>query len=154
MTRPPTLAPSPPRRVLVSFETTERGRAALAEAAELARTADAQLTVLVALPPRERVDRGCGHCRFAASLWNHELDEVAQESVAEARAMLSGLSGVDYQVTYGSAVKTITEAAELAGADVIVLGEKPPGRWRRRVSPGLAERLRTAGGWHVVVAGR
>jgi len=81
-------APEPPaRHVLVWYAETAQGRAALQHAQSLAVAAGARLTVL-AVVARERTDIGCASCRQSAAIWNHEMEEIADEALTAAAGAL------------------------------------------------------------------
>jgi len=137
--------------VLVGFEPSQRGRAALLHALGVARQAAVPLTV-VAVATQERVDVGCVRCRHSAALWNRELRALADEELAEAAKLVGPVSWVRYKVTVGRGARAISEAADSSGADVIVLPSERPRRFRRSSYNGVVEELRRAGRWTVIVA--
>lgn len=140
-----------PRHVLVTYEASADGRAALAHALGIARAAGAPLTV-IAVVPHERVDVGCARCRQSAVIWNHELGEIASEELIEAARLVGPSSAVAYDVARGPRTKAISDAARRSGADLIVLPCRRRGRARIRFSRDVTERLRREGRWRVVVA--
>jgi hypothetical protein len=90
-----TFDPSPPRdatrgtikRELVEYESSAHGREALFHALEVARNADAELTI-VAVATRERVGVGCARCRANAVFWNREMRYLAEEALGEAAELV------------------------------------------------------------------
>jgi nucleotide-binding universal stress UspA family protein len=138
------------RHVLVSYEASADGRAALSHAEEIARAAGARLTVL-AVAPREPVV-GCASCRQSAVLWNRELGLIASEELEEATSLLGSSAAVEYRVARGERAHAIADAASEGGADLIVLPWQRPRRVRRPFAQDVTERLRQRGGWQVVVA--
>jgi nucleotide-binding universal stress UspA family protein len=138
------------QRVLVLYDDSSQGRAALTEAATLASARDAPLTVL-AVMPRERDDIGCARCRQGAVIWNHELGEIAEEQLAAAAAMLGRSTAIEYEIARGPLIESITSVARRDNVVTLVL----PARRRHvltRFSRDQAGRLRRAGPWEVVVA--
>jgi nucleotide-binding universal stress UspA family protein len=139
------------RRVLVSYESSPRGRAALMHAIGLAGGYGADL-IVASVATHERVDVGCARCRSSASLWNREMLAMAEESLAEAAGLVGPSPAVEYRVAIGSPARAIAQAADESGADVIVIPWEKTGRLRRLLSPPVAEHLRDAGPWEIVVA--
>lgn len=139
----------PTRRVLVGYEPSKRGQAALRHAIELARAAGSRLTVTTVVP-HARVN-GCARCRQSAVLWNQEMREVAAEEMAGAAELVGDRQNVEYVAGYGEPLLAMTEAAQQCAADVIVLPEQPTGLGRL-FSPRIAEKLSGRGQWEVVVA--
>lgn len=142
-----------PGHVLVTYEASADGRAALAHALGIARAADAPLTV-IAVVPHERVDVGCARCRRSAVIWNHELGEIADEELMESARLVGPSSAVAYNVVRGPRTRAISDAAARSGADLIVLPWRRPSRVRALFSRDLTERLSREGRWRVVVAPR
>lgn len=136
--------------MLVSYESSARGRAALFHALGLAQRAGAPLTV-VTVATKEPVV-GCARCRQSTVIWNREMRLLAEEELAEARSLVGPAAGIDSAVAVGDPVKALGEAADRSGADVVVLPWEPGGRLRRLFSPAVAGRLRKAGRWEVIVA--
>ena len=150
--------PSPPpdlariRRVMVSYESSARGRAALFYALDLAQRAGAPLTV-VSVATQEPVT-GCGLCRQTAAFWNHERRSMAEEDLAEAARLLGPMADVGYRVAVGRPVEVLDEVAGRVDADVVVLPWEASGRLRRLFSPTIAKGLRKAARCEVIVAPR
>ena len=136
--------------MLVISERSARGYAALRQALEVARSADARLTVLAVIR-RERTDIGCGRCRQGAALWNCQIDSIAAEQLAEARAVLGSYPAA-FEVGDGPELRSIIDAADRSDADVIVLPGRRSRFPRRLRRQSLEDRLRTLGEWRVVVA--
>ncbi len=143
-------AERPSRHVLVWYAETARGREALQHAQSLAVAAGARLTVL-AVVTRERTDIGCASCRRSAAIWNHEMEEVAHETLMAAAGALGRSASVAYETAVGSEADAIATAAARGHADVIVLPRRRPRRLVRGRKPGLDERLRDRGRWQVVI---
>ena len=140
-----------PRHVLVTYEASADGQAALSHALGIARAAEAPLTV-VAVVPHERVDIGCARCRQSAVIWNRELSTIAKEELADAARLVGRSSAVDYHVARGPRTRAISDAASRCGADLIVLPWRRPSRVRALFSRDVTERLSREGGWRVMVA--
>jgi nucleotide-binding universal stress UspA family protein len=140
-----------PRHVLVIYESSPDGQAALSHALGIAYAAGAVVSV-VAVVPYESVKAGCARCRGNAAMWNHELGEIAQDELAEAARWIGRSSSVEYDVARGPQVKAISDAAARSGADLIVLPWRRSSRVRARFSRELTERLSRDGHWRVVVA--
>jgi nucleotide-binding universal stress UspA family protein len=136
--------------VLVEYESSSSGRAALFHALSIARDADASLMV-VAVARRERVGIGCASCRANTVFWNQEMKALAEDALADARALVGPSPTIDYAVACGSSAKeALVQAATASGADVIVVPSVPHSGLRRRFSSSLAEQLRRDGRWTVV----
>lgn len=137
-------------RVLVSYESSARGRAALLHALGLAERAGVPLTV--ASGARRGPVVGCARCRSNAVIWNREMRLLAAEELAEATSLVGPSVAVDYTVAIGDPVVALGQVAADSGADVIVVPWEPSGRIRRLFSVRVAERLSRAGRWEVIVA--
>jgi hypothetical protein len=146
-----TAAPRPTTRVVVRYEPSARGRAALLHAFHLARGGELPLTV-VSVATKEPVNVGCARCRHSAAVWNAEMRAVAEDELAEAARILGSSPAVDYAVVAGRPAQAIGEAADHAGADVVVVPWEPGGRVRRLFASTVAEDLRRLGCWQVIVA--
>lgn len=140
----------PLRHVLVSYQSSARGRAALACALRLAREAGARLTV-VSVATKEPVT-GCARCRSNAVLWNREMRYLAHEDLAEAAELVGSAPSVDYTVALGDPARAVGEAAARTHADVIVVPWESHSRLRGRFFSTLGERLQKTGRWQVIVA--
>lgn len=132
--------------LLVLYDPTAAGRAALLDAAQHAHATGAPLTVIT-VTPQERINAGCARCRQSAAMWNAEMSEVAAEDLVQAGELLQpvGLETVDYVVARGDRQPAVAAAARRAGARaVIVPWERPRilGVFRRRT---LAARLAQEG---------
>lgn len=134
--------------VLIWFEGSAAGRAALAHAA--ARRQDEWLTV-VTIATQERVI-GCGRCLQGTVVWNLEMKKIAQEDLREARLTLDGAEDVSFQWLVGAPAEAIIEAARRIGAETIVLPWLRNGRLTPPNRRHVAERVAAAGPWRVVVA--
>ena len=72
------------KSVLVTYEPSREGDAALSYALDIARAAGATLTV-ASVAPQERTDVGCAHCRASARAWNEQLRLLAHERLSTGR---------------------------------------------------------------------
>jgi nucleotide-binding universal stress UspA family protein len=138
------------KRVLVEYESSPRGRAALLHALHVVHHAGAELTV-VAVATRERVV-GCARCRQSAVLWNREMASVAQEALDEAATIVGARPGTRYAIAYGDRKQALAEAAAAYEAELVVVPWEPTRGLRRRFSAGLAEYLSRDGRWEVTAA--
>jgi nucleotide-binding universal stress UspA family protein len=136
--------------ILVWFEGTADGRAALAQAQRLATRRGAKLVVLT-VAARERVV-GCGRCLQGTVLWNIEMEKIAAEELTEARQILGGATPASYQSLVGSPAELISDAAARMGAHVVVI----PRQRNRRLDPpnrrNIAQKLAAGGSWEVIGA--
>ncbi|MBS1885705.1 MAG: universal stress protein [Actinobacteria bacterium] len=139
------------RRVLVSYRSSSRGRAALSYAVDLAHDLGVPLTV-VSVVPEEPTDVGCARCRQSAVIWNREMRSLAAEELREAAGLVRPGATVDYVAAVGRPAEALGRAAERSDADLIVLPWEPGGRIRRLFSRTVAEGLRESGRWRVIVA--
>jgi nucleotide-binding universal stress UspA family protein len=147
----PQEAADEPAHVLVVYDSSPHGEAALLYAEAVAGGVEAPLTVL-AVAPIERVDVGCLRCRQSAAIWNHELAEIAAEELDDAAAKVGASCSVQFEVARGHQAKAIADGALRSGADLIVLPWRRPRRFGGRLRPDLAGRLRREGAWQVLVA--
>lgn len=140
----------PIRGVLVKYESSPHGRAALHHALGIAREADMPLTV-VSVAVKEPL-AGCAQCQANTVFWNRERRSFAARDLAEAVGLVGHAPRVEFAIVEGRSAQAIGQAANRAGVDVIVLPPHPKGRFRRIVSFREAERLRRAGCWTIIVA--
>lgn len=138
------------KRVLVEYESSARGRAALLHALRVAREAEAELTV-VAVATRERVV-GCARCRQSAVLWNREMASLAQEALDEAATIVGERPGIRYAIAHGDRKRALADAAAASEAELVVVQWEPTGGLRGLFSAGLAEHLGRDDRWQVAVA--
>lgn len=129
--------------VLIWFEATAGGRAALAQAHAIAERKQSFLTVIT-VATRERVV-GCGRCLQGTVLWNIEMKKIAHEELLEARRILDGVKEVAYEVVVGDPAEAVAAAAARAGAGTILLPPDRGGRFvpanRRNVSRKVTQAL-------------
>ena len=142
----------PIRGVLVYYQPSRDGRAALAHGLALADDAGASLTV-AAVTPQDRTDVGCAHCRATNARWNAQMRVVAHEQLSELAADLGESSpAVRYLAACGPTAPVLCAAAEQDGVDVIVLPHRRAERLRRLLRASLFEQLRRRCGSEIVVA--
>ena len=130
------------RGLLIAYERSKRGRAALMYGAQVARACGIPRTV-ISVTPQERSDVGCASCRQSAILWNVVMADLARENLLEAGRLLEppGLGPIDYVIGRGDPAASIAAAATQAKADLIVVPWERPrtlGLFRHRT---LAARL-------------
>jgi nucleotide-binding universal stress UspA family protein len=109
------------RNILVAIDGSQAATEALAEAIELARGADARLTLIsVAVPPQRRF----GWPYFVPYPTDDELNREAQEVVERAEALVPDDVAVSTVVRFGPAAKAILERVELGEHDLVVMGSR------------------------------
>jgi nucleotide-binding universal stress UspA family protein len=141
------------KSVLVSYEPTREGDAALSYALDIARTAGATLTV-ASVAPQERTDVGCAHCRASARVWNEQLRLLAHERLANAAKTIGDAPAVHYLAACGPERQVLAQAAREHEADIVVVPWRRAERLRRVARLSLGEDLRQRGPWKVVIAPR
>jgi nucleotide-binding universal stress UspA family protein len=116
-------------RLLVAFDGSSHARRALAEAIELARTINAQLTVVTAVPEPSNVVFG-----YVAPT---NLDDVGEQAERSYKTMLDAAVGSvpdDLPVTSvlrrGAAGPVIVDEASVGDHDLIVVGSRGRGELR------------------------
>jgi nucleotide-binding universal stress UspA family protein len=122
-----------PAHILVLYEDSRRGAAAIQQAAELATRADALLTV-VAVAVTEPEDTHC--CDTRSVYWNGVVQELAAEDLGRARALLDAGTASKFKVvTERSVPVALALEARRSRADMIVVpsdrGIYPRSRSRR-----------------------
>lgn len=141
---------SPRRRIMVRYQSSEPGRAALIHALTLARQRDALLAV-VTVATRAPIT-GCASCRHSAVIWNREMRAIAREDLDEAATLVAGRPDVHFTVVTGEPAKAIADAATRWGTDTVVIPPEPRGRLRRLLSARTGDSLRKLGPWEIVAA--
>ena len=117
------VARSDPRHVLVLYEGSRRGAAALERAAETAARTHARLTV-VAVAVLERAEARC--CDTRAGYWNQVVQELAAGDLDQARSLVGDGSSAEFKVMTGDSVLDVVALeARRSGADLVVV---PSGR--------------------------
>jgi nucleotide-binding universal stress UspA family protein len=108
-------------QILVRYEDTPRGLAALDHARALADACGARLMV-VAVAPHEVNHGGCAICRSSAGLYNRHMDEIAEEEIAAAATHVGVCDMVEFVVAKGGSFRrAIGELALQRGARTVVL---------------------------------
>lgn len=128
--------------LLVLYDPTAAGHAALIHAAQHAHATGAPLTV-ISVTPHERVNAGCARCRQSAAIWNAEMAEVAEEDLVQAAKLIEplGVGPADYVVGRGDRAPAVAAAARQARAGTVIVPwerSRILGLFRRRT---LAARL-------------
>ena len=117
--------------VLVRYEDTPRGLAALEHARALVDRRGARLTV-VAVAPHEPNHGGCAICRSTAGMYNRQMDDIAEEEISAAATHVGVCDTVEFVVAKGgSFMRGIGEIAVQRGARTVVL-PAPRGGWLAR----------------------
>ena len=111
-----------PEHVLILYENSRRGAAAVRQAAAAA-PADARMTVVtVAVTESE----GARCCDTRAGYWNGVVRELAGEDLDRARSLVGGGRAAEYKVLTGpSVLAALTLEARRSRADTVVV---PSGR--------------------------
>ncbi len=149
-------APSGPatagvEQVLVRYEDTSFGLAALEHARVLADRRGARLTV-VAVARQEANQGGCAICRSTAGLYNRHMQEIAREEISSAATHVGVCDTVEFVVAKGSSfVRAIGKLAIERGAQTVVLPGQPGGRIARLFGRDEAELTRRCGVAEVIV---
>ena len=139
--------------VLVRYEDTPRGVAALEHARALADARGARLMV-VAVAPHEVNHGGCAVCRSTAGLYNRHMDEIAEEEIAAAATHVEACDRVEFVVAKGGSFnRAIGELALQRGARTVVLPAPRGGRLARMLGRDEVELTRRRSGAEVIVVG-
>ncbi len=141
------------RSVLVSYERSHAGDAALSYALEVARETGATLTV-ASVAPQERTDVGCAHCRAGARAWNEELRRLAHQRLSTLASTIGDSPNVQYLAACGPRHQVLAEAARQCDADTVVLPRQRAEALRRLLHLSAVEDLSRRGSWDVVTAPR
>jgi nucleotide-binding universal stress UspA family protein len=152
---PPRSPSEPPaaevEQVLVRYEDTPNGLAALEHARVLAEARGARLTV-VAVAPHEVNHGGCAICRSTAGLYNHHMDEMAEEELAAAAEHVGVCDIVEFVVAKGGTfMRAIGELAAERGVRTVVLPAPRGGRIARLFGRDEAELTRRRSAAEVIV---
>jgi len=142
-----------PSSVLVSYEPSRAGDAALSHALELARENRASLTV-ASVAPQERTDVGCARCRANARAWNEQLRLLAHQRLSTAARTIGDSHDVHYLAACGPKRRVLAQAARQCGADIIVMPLPRAEPLRRLLRLSAVEDLSRRGSWQVVTAPR
>lgn len=141
------------KSVLVSYEPSREGKAALSYALDLAHAAGATLTV-ASVAPQERTDVGCARCRASALVWNEQLRALAHEQLSAVSQAIPDSRDVRYLAACGPERHMLAEAARRCEADIIVVPWRRGERLRRLLRLSQVESLRRRGPWTVRLAPR
>jgi nucleotide-binding universal stress UspA family protein len=108
-----------PRHVLVLYEGSRRGAAAVERAAETAARTHARLTV-VAVAVLERADARC--CDTRAGYWNQVVQELAASDLDQARSLVGDRASAEFKVLTGDSVlDAVTREARRSGAELVMV---------------------------------
>ena len=116
-----------PMTLLVGYQPSRAGDAALDAAVLRAEDADADLAVAYVVP--EEVSRSC--CSISPGRWKEILEEEARAALGRARARVDGARHADYVVVRGRPADALAAAAHERGCDVVVVPGSPRGRTAR-----------------------
>src|SRR3954451_6506648 len=107
------------RHVLVLYESSRRGAAALERAAETAARTHARLTV-VAVAVLEPAGARC--CDTRAGYWNQVVQEPAAGDLEQARSLVGDRSSAEFKVLTGESVlDAVALEARRSGADLVMV---------------------------------
>lgn len=131
--------------VLLAFDGSAEGRAALNQGVELARLCDARVHLLSVL----RIAAGNEYGEGLFSLDDFEGDEVRhlRELVEEGLTLIraEGVDSAKGHIAFGQPLELIPQLARLIQADLIVVGHRHRGRlarwWQSSVSRGLIDQV-------------
>lgn len=119
----PDVADPVPQHVLVLYENSRRGAAAIQQAAQTAAQANARLTV-VAVAVTETEDARC--CDTRAGYWNGVVRELAAEDLDRARRLLPIGTGAEFRVLIErSVLAALALEAQRSQPDMVLV---PSGR--------------------------
>jgi hypothetical protein len=145
------LAAAGVEQVLVRYEDTPRGVAALEHARALADARGAQLAV-VAVAPHEVNRGGCAICRSTAGMYNRQMDELAEEEISAAAEQVGVCDFVEFVVAKGGRFsRAMGELAVQRGARTVVLPAPRGGRLERLFRRDEAELTRRRSAAEVIV---
>lgn len=138
-------------QVLIRFEDTPRGFAALEHARVLADRRGARL-IVIAVAPHEVNHGGCAICRSSAGMYNRQMDEIAEEEISAAATQVEVCDLVELVVAKGGRfMRAIGEIAVQRGARTVVLPAPRGGRLARLFRRDEAELTRRRGVAEVIV---
>lgn len=123
------------RTIVTAHNGSPESERALEAAADLARATGAALRIVGVVDPN-----GAWYIAYLGPVAEQQLhDGVLEELRAAARRVGHGLGAVSVQLASGEPVRAITEAA--AGADLLVLGSRGHGPFRRLLLGSVSSRL-------------
>lgn len=135
--------------VLVKYEPSRKGDAALSYALDIARAAGATLTV-VSVTPQDLTDVGCTRCR--ATALNKQLRLLGHQRLSQAQDAIGESRDVRYLAAFGPERQVLAQAARQRDADIVVVPSQRAERLRRVLRLSRAEYLSRRATWDVVVA--
>lgn len=131
------------RKILLCYDGSKEGRAALKEGARLSRRLGAQAHLLAIIRPSLLVDGPDAVSEIALLAEERLVADLLADGVAKLRLYGVTASG---RVAVGSPVAEIAAAAESLGADLIVVGHHTRGRlarwWAGAEEASLLDRIR------------
>lgn len=127
------------QRIVVGFDGSPFGAAALAHAAELARVADAELHVVAVCDTSG--GWAIAHSTGAGDAWAHELATLQPLLDEAARGLRESGLRVTTVLRTGEPAMEIAALAREAGADLIVLGHTGKGVFSRWLQGSVGARL-------------
>jgi nucleotide-binding universal stress UspA family protein len=116
-----------PMTLLVAYQPSRAGDAALDAAVLRAQDTGADLAVACVVP--EEVSRSC--CSISTGRWKEILEEDARAALSRARARVDGARDVDYLIVRGRPADALAAAARERGAAVVMVPGSPRGRTAR-----------------------
>jgi nucleotide-binding universal stress UspA family protein len=130
------------KHILVATDLSPASDAALSQAAELARTTGAKVTVCHVAPNIVATNMLFPQFSGQAALGGLEIEERAREAVLEKLKTIPGLDGqVTVVVPVGEAAAEISRTAEAAGADLVIVGSHGRTGLARTLVGSVAERV-------------
>ena len=117
------------KNILVAYDGSADGRAALAEGAEIALANKAKITIIAVIDVN--VDVGAAEAYASGTASEEQLDEtkaLLDEEVTRLRGFGLAAAAV---VDYGRPAEQIAEKARDIGADLVVIGHRTHGLWAR-----------------------
>jgi nucleotide-binding universal stress UspA family protein len=116
------------KRVLIAYDGSDHSSQALAEAADLARANDAELTVLSVAPRMSKwITAGAVVSPININEMQENIEEGCRRELKEVVDALPGDLRVTSKVLTGSAGEEIVSQARAAGNDLIVVGSRGRG---------------------------
>ena len=128
------------KRILVPIDAEERSESVVPVVAGLAHGAGSTVRLLRVFPVPEQVVTDSG--RVIAYV-DQEMSRLTAEGLGELARLEAQLGGIPVEsvVRFGEPVDEIALEAEAFNADLIALAGHRPGRVRRAIAPGVADRV-------------
>jgi nucleotide-binding universal stress UspA family protein len=128
------------KRILVPVDVDERSESVVPVVAWLAQGAGSTVRLLRVFPVPEQV---VGEYGRVIAYVDQEMSRLTAEGLDELARLEVQLNGVPVEtvVRFGEPVDEITLEAEAFNADLIALAGDRPGRVRRAIAPGVADRV-------------